>query len=279
MRSEMAERLPEPIRILSDLHLGHPACAVDDVEELRPLFEGAATVIFNGDTAELRSRSYGSRAAEDREKIRTLLGEAGVEKSVYLTGNHDPGISGRHCLALCEGKLLVTHGDFLFRYVSPWSKELRHCRPRVDEVLAKSDPVRLESDLDYRLEVTRACCEVLEVTQHQFSKTPWGLIRFLFDEFWSPTRVLTILLVWMRSAGLMAAALERYRPEARAAVFGHIHYPGIWRKRGRWIINTGGYLSMTQAKVVEVQGHQLQIRQVDRLPGGWQMRRGKKVEL
>lgn len=183
MRSEVVESLPEPIRIISDLHLGHEAGVVRNVSGLRPLFDGAGTVLFNGDTAEVRSRSGQGRAHDDMRELEALLEDLGVAKSVFLTGNHDPRISACHYLDLCQGKLLVTHGDFLFRYVSPWSKKLRHCRGRIDSVLAEADDDRLQRDFEYRLEVTRKCCDVLEIVRHRFKKTPWGLLQFFFRSF------------------------------------------------------------------------------------------------
>tara|TARA_B100000902_G_scaffold147450_1_gene144368 strand:- start:429 stop:848 length:420 start_codon:yes stop_codon:yes gene_type:complete len=133
---------PEPIRILSDLHLGHNACVLRDVGQIRLLPEGAGTVIFNGDTAEIRAKSFRERASEEQAKLSTLLTELGVEQVLYLTGNHDPKISNVHWVALMQGKVIITHGDFLYRYISPWSKRLRHCRPLVDAILAEADLVK-----------------------------------------------------------------------------------------------------------------------------------------
>jgi hypothetical protein len=42
--------MSSPIRILSDLHLGHRVSRIASAESLRPLIAGAGTVIFNGDT-------------------------------------------------------------------------------------------------------------------------------------------------------------------------------------------------------------------------------------
>ena len=44
---ELADGFEEPVRIVSDLHLAHPGCRVHDVAQLRPLLEGAGTMIFN----------------------------------------------------------------------------------------------------------------------------------------------------------------------------------------------------------------------------------------
>ncbi len=259
----MMAAFPEPIRILSDLHLGHEACALPDANAIRPLLEGARTVVFNGDTIEVRARAFKRRAAEERERLDALLKELGVEKVLFLTGNHDPRISDCHHLELCEGKLLVTHGDFLFRYVSPWSQKLRHCRPKIDAILEDMDKDRWASDLEYRLAITRDCCDVLEVIQKASPEGWRGVVSYYAKEFWPPTRLFTIAHVWLRSPALMAAALEQYRPQSQAVLFGHIHYPGIWQKRQRWIINTGGYVSMVRAQVADLQGTTLRIHRVD----------------
>ena len=39
-----------PVRILSDLHLGHRVSRISSVECFRPLIAGAGTVVFTGDT-------------------------------------------------------------------------------------------------------------------------------------------------------------------------------------------------------------------------------------
>ncbi|NCF85036.1 MAG: hypothetical protein GWQ08_05825 [Verrucomicrobiaceae bacterium] len=251
-----------PIRVLSDLHLGHSACALKDVREIRPLLEGAGTVIFNGDTAEVRSRGFKQRAAEEQAKLSAMLKELGVRQAVYVTGNHDSRISETHHVDLCEGKVLVTHGDFLFRYVSPWSKKLRHCRPRIDAILEAADSVRLESDFEYRLEITRQCCDVLEVSTSVSPKDLRGFVRYVGAEVWPPTRLLTIISVWLKSPKLMAAALEAYRPDAKAVAFGHVHYPRIWTRQDRLLINLGGFLNMAKAKVLEIDGSMLTVRPV-----------------
>lgn len=267
----MTAPLPEPIRILSDIHLGHDACALKDVREIRPLLEGAGTIIFNGDTAEIRAKRLQARAFDENAKLAALLEELGIERTLYITGNHDPRVSEDHHVDLCQGKLLVTHGDFLFRYVSPWSKKLRHCRPSIDALLEQCDAERLATDFDYRLEVTRQCCDILEVLDMRFSKSLWGMTRYVGQEIWPPTRLLTILDVWLRSPRLMASALERYRPQARAVVFGHIHRSGIWRKRGRLLVNTGAFLTMTKSTVAEVKGGELQVHKVNRNGREWRL--------
>ena len=52
------------VRILSDLHLAHPASQIGSVESLRPLIAGADTVIFNGDTCEQTRVEWRKEGAE-----------------------------------------------------------------------------------------------------------------------------------------------------------------------------------------------------------------------
>ncbi len=253
---------PEPIRILSDLHLGHVCSALKDVREIAPLLDGAGTVIFNGDTFEPRAKLFRERSREQEKRLHQLLDELQVKERIFLTGNHDPAINERHYLELNEGKVLVTHGDFIFRYISPWSKKLRPSRPAVDRILAEVDDERLATDLDYRLRVTRECCKVMKVIEVAVPDRLWERWLLLAKEFWPPTRVPTILGVWLTSPHRITKALERYRPAAETIIFGHTHYPGIWKRNGRLAINTGGYLSVIRASVVEMIGNEMRVYKV-----------------
>ncbi|NCF94333.1 MAG: hypothetical protein GWQ05_25740 [Verrucomicrobiaceae bacterium] len=60
----------------------------------------------------------------------------------------------------------------------------------------------------------------------------------------------------------MAAALEAYRPDAKAVAFGHGHYPRSWTRQDRLLINLGGFLNMAKAKVLEIDGSMLTVRPV-----------------
>ncbi len=112
----------EPIRILSDLHFGHPASIIEQPRQLVPLFRDAKTVIFNGDTVELRylrGRRIGMRNAA---LMREACEGAGAHP-IFINGNHDPILSDLSHVDLVDGSVLVTHGDLLFHDISPWSHE------------------------------------------------------------------------------------------------------------------------------------------------------------
>ncbi len=68
-----------PLRIFSDLHLGHKASRIGEVEKLRPLFRGAGTVVFNGDTWEELSPPWREKSEEMLGQLRRILGEEGCD--------------------------------------------------------------------------------------------------------------------------------------------------------------------------------------------------------
>ena len=82
-----------PIRILSDLHLGHRVSRIESSESLRPLIAGAGTVIFNGDTWQELARLFFERSAEMLKDLKRICAEEGAEP-LFLPGNHDPGWPG-----------------------------------------------------------------------------------------------------------------------------------------------------------------------------------------
>src|SRR3984957_7305668 len=113
-------QLEEPIRILSDIHFGHPASMVESPEQLLPLLSGVKTVVFNGDTVEMGLVEDRVQAQANLEAIGAFCLDAGV-RPIFMNGNHDPMVSSASHLDLADGAVLVTHGDMLFHDISPGS--------------------------------------------------------------------------------------------------------------------------------------------------------------
>ena len=142
----------EPILILSDMHLGHRASRIKHPEQLAPLLRGPGSVIFNGDTSEMRNpedRVVGRKLAADLARICHQSGR----KAFFLNGNHDPNVSGTNHLDLAQGAILVTHGDILFLDVAPWSRDAGHYRKKHREILEVLGPdeyidFELQTDVD-----------------------------------------------------------------------------------------------------------------------------------
>ena len=124
----------EPILILSDLHLGHRASRIKHPEQLAPILRGPGSVIFNGDTSEMRNpedRLVGRKLAADLARICHQAGR----KAFFVNGNHDPTVSSTNHLDLAHGAILVTHGDILFLDVAPWSRDAGHYRKKHRQIL------------------------------------------------------------------------------------------------------------------------------------------------
>ncbi|HUF61564.1 MAG TPA: hypothetical protein VMN36_05765 [Verrucomicrobiales bacterium] len=241
---------PEPVRILSDLHLGHPLSRIREVEDLWPLIAGASTVVFNGDSAEVRMGPQRERALELLGALQSLLERRGVA-SIFLTGNHDPRYSEHHALLLGKSRLLATHGDFLIPFISPWSRRLDRCRLEMEKLLGGADPARWDRDLEYRLELARDCCDLLEMAAPKEGLGRMAKLREMLHDVASPKRALTIAEVWLRNPGRAFQAMERMAPETRVMVVGHTHWPGVWRRAERVVINTGGFVGLPRAQMVE----------------------------
>ena len=237
--------MKEPVRILSDLHLGHRVSRITSVESLRPLITGAATVVFNGDTWQELAVMFREKSAEMLEELTTLCREEGAEP-VFLSGNHDPGWPGTGWLELGDGKILITHGDALFFDGSPWSREAIAGQDDIRELWRQHHAAA--DDAGERLRLAR------EIARYLVPKTfPKG--RKLWQRIWEaacpPQRALKMLHSWLTQADAADDFSNKFFPRAEVIVIGHFHRSGIWHKRGRLVINTGAYLPPGDALWVE----------------------------
>lgn len=259
----MTEGMEEPVRVFSDLHLGHPGSRIEAAAELRPLIEGARTVVFNGDTREMRAGRYIPAAERMQEDLTGILDELGVAAH-YLTGNHDTEITDVHHLDLCGGRVLVTHGDALFPEVSPWSCATREGRERL---LAEYDRLEAELEdesLEAKLLLTREMCKLTPVFNRKSKQGAFGNFRTILNAGWPPRRAWHVLRTWLTHHRMAAQFCGRYRPEAKFFVMGHTHLPGVWKVGERVVINTGGFISFGGARLVELEAGEVRVRAVRR---------------
>ena len=119
-----AEKGPpnRPIRIFSDVHFGDRASRVHSLAQLRPLCEGAAALILNGDTLDTRPGPDPDRSSRLLSEVRSFFAAVGVPATL-LTGNHDPALSPHHACDLADGRVFVTHGDIFFDEIVPWGHD------------------------------------------------------------------------------------------------------------------------------------------------------------
>jgi len=254
----------EPVRIISDLHLAHPGSTVSAIQELRPLLEGAGTVLFNGDTFELRKKALLQKARDYRMQLEQLCDELGVEP-VFLTGNHDPEVSGTHYLDLCRGKVFLTHGDILYEDVSPWSKLIGEMRELLERIRCEY-PLDYLDDLDLSLEVAKRIA--LETrARPAISDGRMRKLRTLLAEAWPPHRPVMILKTWLRSHYLGHSVRNRFRPGADFIIYGHTHRALIHKQEDKYVINTGAFMPLSRAMLVEISAGTVSVNDVCRRSG------------
>jgi predicted phosphodiesterase len=235
----------EPVRILSDFHLGHKVSRIRQVSALRPLIAGAGTVIFNGDTWQELDAPFRQRSREMLEELQWLCAEEAVD-AVFLPGNHDPSWPGQGWIELANGRIVISHGDSLLFDGSPWKREILRNREKILAMWqqfpeAAEDPVQ-------RHELARLIARELSSTEHSAGR---HLIQRAWDAAFPPTRALHMLASWIGQGFHGSTFLERYFPSAEVLVMGHFHQRGCWQHRGKLIINTGTFMEPGRAQWVE----------------------------
>jgi predicted phosphodiesterase len=237
--------LNEPVRIVSDLHLGHKVSRINEVESLRPLIAGAGTVIFNGDTWQELAQPFYGRSKVMLEQLRQLCHDEGAE-AVFLSGNHDPGWSGPGHVELAGGKIVITHGDALLFDGSPWKREILVNGRRVME-LWQEHP-HAGHDVEERIRVARKIARELCSVDHPTGR---GILQRAWDAIHPPVRAVKMLEAWFTQGSEGARFCDRYFPHAEFLIVGHFHRSGTWQAGTRRIINTGSFMAPARAHWVE----------------------------
>lgn len=256
-------QLAEPIRLLSDLHFGHPASLISDATELVPLFRGMGTVVFNGDTVELRFLRGRWRGKRNAENVRRLCAEQGAVP-LFINGNHDPIIAPKSHLDLVNGAVLVTHGDMLFHDISPWGIEAGLMREAHTKELAQLHEDAFH-DFEQRLSASKRASLALELHKPHIPRGPFATLATIARECWPPWRPLQIVKCWVETPGKAVALARVFRPRARIVIIGHTHYCGVWRRGPRIIVNTGSFLSTVGGRMlVDIAGDRVTLRKISR---------------
>lgn len=252
-----------PIRIFSDLHLGHSASRIQDAEALRPLVAGAGTVVFNGDTWEELAEPWRQQSAKMLEDLKQILNEEGCE-ALFLRGNHDPGWDGPAHLSLAEGKILITHGDALLRDASPWKHEILSGAATVEKIWDQFPDAA--ENLESRLEIARQIAirlPSLHVPQSQ------SLLSRIIDAACPPQRALAILNAWFRQGTMGSSFCEVYAPQTEFLILGHFHRSAVHSSAGRTVINTGSFVVPGPASWVSWNGNTLSTGEITATHGNF----------
>lgn len=260
-----------PVRILSDLHLGHRGSRIESAEQLVPLLDGVGTVVCNGDGwEELASefRECGKRLLDD---WRGMMEERGVE-FVALPGNHDPGGGGPGYLELGGGSVLVQHGDAIFAEGAPWNRMVPKRRRQISEAFRRAGAGA--DDLDGRLRLAGEVARMLVAKKVHGHRSLPGRC---WDAATPPGRAVRMLLAWANFPEEAARFVEKYRPRAEVFVCGHFHLAGVWQRRGRLIVNTGSFRPPGAAWHVDIDGGWMSVGRI--VQDGEHFRPGERVGL
>lgn len=262
--------MKQPVRIVSDLHLGHRVSRIERVSALRPLIAGAGTVIFNGDTWQELDGPFRGEARVMLRELQALCVQEGVE-AVFLPGNHDPSWPGRGWAEFAQGRVVVMHGDALLRAGAPWKREVLKAAGKVDEIWNRYPGA--ESDAVLRLEVSREVARELCSIEHPLGR---HILQRAWDAVTPPQRALWMLHSWCTQGPAGDDFCGRYFPEAEILIIGHFHRSGRWRSGARTVINTGSFLDPGRAHWIEWNDGWLTRGEIDETPDACRL--GRRLE-
>ncbi len=258
------------LRIFSDLHFGDRGCRVRKLEQLAPLFDGADTLVLNGDSLDTRPgpvhlraaalAAFDADAATQRAGFLDFLAHH-APPTTLLTGNHDPDISTQHTLDLADGQIFVTHGDIFFDDIVPWSRDVTLMRRLLAREFAAFAPAE-RAQLELRFAAFRRVCACVP-QRHHSERNPFRYAVSVFADFAWPTRTLAVLRTWRETPALTAAFLRTHRPHTRFLLMGHTHRPGIVQAPGGLtVINTGSFCAPATACAVDLTAEKLVLRRI-----------------
>jgi predicted phosphodiesterase len=251
----------EPILILSDLHLGHRASRIKHPDQLARILQGPGSVIFNGDTAEMRNpedRQVGRKLAADLARVCHQAGR----KAFFVNGNHDPTVSGINHLDLAEGAVLVTHGDILFLGIAPWSRDAGHYLKKHRQILDGLGPDGY-IDFEKRLLASKRTSIELQMLEEPLTRGRSRGFGLFIRNCWPPWRPLMIIKAWHEVPERGAYLARIFRPLAKFVIVGHTHCPGAWKVPPRVIINTGGFVPYFGARAAIIESGRIELRRID----------------
>jgi len=235
-------------------------------ESLEGLVREADKVIFNGDTLEQKFEDSPSRLKKPLPSLaqfRDLLEKWDIEP-IFLTGNHDPCISNAHYCELNSGEILVTHGDAIFRSVTPWSSNKKILENAVKRGLARSTAT--QSFYSYLQMFKDASLEEHALVQ-DYDPTVWGKIQIFLRQAWPPTRALTILKCWQEAPEKAVEFVNKFGKTPQFLIIGHTHKPNITKLGSTTVINTGSFLPWPGATALDIDSDGLTARKIIKRKG------------
>jgi predicted phosphodiesterase len=199
-------------------------------------------------------------------ELQALCGRAGA-RMILLNGNHDPDTWPHDWMDLADGKLFVTHGHVLLRLVSPWCRDLPACRSELERI-HNDYSADQRRKMETRFIIARRCCLAMPPSEtRQSGRSLMARAGLLLREIWPPSRPWEVLKAWAQLPSLAAGFLREFRPAARVMLFGHTHRATVWRRGGRLLVNTGGFVTFARPLIAEWSGGRVSIFRVDERNG------------
>jgi UDP-2,3-diacylglucosamine pyrophosphatase LpxH len=242
--------------VLSDLHLGHRSSRAE--RALLPLSRLAKQfdrVIVGGDAIEsCGPEAVSSTASDWLARLNEALC-AGKDGPLYLTGNHDPEISGDHYAYFEEPGLLAFHGDLVLQRSAPWIAQERILEERVQQAL---DRCEAKPGFDERVGLFRRT-QIQYLRDYPLDLAHSGPLRYVGGHFFPPTRIFSVLHYWWKCPDRAAAFASDFEKPVKHVVFGHSHRAGHWRRKGFGLYNTGSFMPLSRPHAVVVNGARVEF--------------------
>lgn len=244
------------LRILSDLHFRDASSRLKRLESLEPLLEGVDELWLNGDTCDNQTGMLPEQLAEIRAFFTSR-----VKQVRFITGNHDPDISEVHDAETAQGRLWATHGDVFLDDIVPWSSVRDQLRDRI-KAIRSAHPERGFTEFADRIATIReACIGFRRECDPERGDVPHR-IRRMITEFFPPRQPLAMVNTWWTIADRAVEGAQRWRPDARVIVTGHVHFPRVWRRGDKWVINLGAFSGPLGALTVEFGQERATVRHI-----------------
>ena len=211
----------EPVRVLSDLHLGHKFSRIEQVSALRPLIAGAGHRHFQrrhlagARAAVLRTRRrrcwrscrrFAARRAWRRFFYQAITIPAGP---VPAGSSWRKGGSSSLMATRCCSRLAVEAGN---------PRQRRTGAGTVGPISRRAGGGRSAA---VARDIARELCSVEYPTGRSFLQRAW-------DAILPPRRAVKMIEAWSTQASAGAKFCADYFPKAEVLVIGHFHWEGCW---------------------------------------------------
>jgi hypothetical protein len=149
----------------------------------------------------------------------------------------------------------------LFDELVPWSRELPQISRLFREQLAAMAPAQRE-DPGERLAACKRACAKLRLHHDPHPRSLLQRVLLTTRIFWPPQCTLAMIRAWHELPDRAAAFAREFRPGSRFVVVGHTHRPGVWKRSGSVVINTGSFRPPFGCYAVDVSPEWVVVRQV-----------------